>query len=465
MNHLPAPTRPPQPNAAVAPGILSLLLRLLSLLLLLPGCGENTPAPQPPAAQAPTNRVRLPASARANLGIRFSAAEQRRIAPTVQLPGRYELSAAASRIYPAQLAGTVELNVHLHQRVQRGELLATLRSRQLLELKHELHEAMYIRRRASERLGAAQAELAGARAQLRFAQQRVDRLRSAGVRKAPLEAQLLGARSRIPPLQVAVSAARAEAARNRHKEQVLLRELSVVTGKTVQALLARAPSAAEPGDGAPLWDRLTSVELRARSPGIVTQIGASPGGWVELGAAIVTVTDQRALRFVAQALPADLDAIQGATSAQLHRGASGHAGVPAAISVGVMTDPGRHTVPVHASPSARPTWAAAGATGVLDVALAARASREIAVPAAAIAEDGLQRVVFVRDRKDPDVVIRVPVELGPSDGRWTAVLHGVNEGDEVVVDGVYELVLAASQAPTVKGHFHADGSFHAAEAH
>jgi hypothetical protein len=43
------------------------------------------------------------------------------------------------------------------------------------------------------------------------------------------------------------------------------------------------------------------------------------------------------------------------------------------------------------------------------------------------------------------------------------VQSGLAEGDEVVVDGLYELKLATSQAGgAVKGgHFHADGTFHA----
>ena len=33
-------------------------------------------------------------------------------------------------------------------------------------------------------------------------------------------------------------------------------------------------------------------------------------------------------------------------------------------------------------------------------------------------------------------------------------------GDEVVVDGAYELKLASTAKPSAEGHFHADGTFH-----
>jgi hypothetical protein len=52
-------------------------------------------------------------------------------------------------------------------------------------------------------------------------------------------------------------------------------------------------------------------------------------------------------------------------------------------------------------------------------------------------------------------------DLGVSDGKWVVVKSGVKEGDEVVLDGVYELKLAGGGKPMGGGHFHADGAFHA----
>ena len=60
-------------------------------------------------------------------------------------------------------------------------------------------------------------------------------------------------------------------------------------------------------------------------------------------------------------------------------------------------------------------------------------------------------------------MIRTVADLGVSDGRWVAVNSGVKVGDEVVVEGVYELklVAAAGGGPRGGGHFHADGTWHA----
>jgi len=85
---------------------------------------------------------------------------------------------------------------------------------------------------------------------------------------------------------------------------------------------------------------------------------------------------------------------------------------------------------------------------------------ELAVPVAAVAQDDLKRLLFRRDPKDPDQVIRIDADLGVSDGVWVVVNSGIKDGDEVVLGGVYELALSGSGAAK-GGHFHADGTFHA----
>ena len=72
-------------------------------------------------------------------------------------------------------------------------------------------------------------------------------------------------------------------------------------------------------------------------------------------------------------------------------------------------------------------------------------------------------MLFRRDPKDPDQVIRLGADLGLSDGRWVEVKSGLRDGDAVVLAGAYELMLASSGAATKGGHFHADGTFHAGE--
>ena len=51
-------------------------------------------------------------------------------------------------------------------------------------------------------------------------------------------------------------------------------------------------------------------------------------------------------------------------------------------------------------------------------------------------------------------------DLGLNDGRWVAVLSGLTDGDEVVLDGGFQLMLATSGSIQKGGHFHSDGTFH-----
>ncbi|MBA3846451.1 MAG: hypothetical protein H0X45_07390, partial [Planctomycetes bacterium] len=39
-------------------------------------------------------------------------------------------------------------------------------------------------------------------------------------------------------------------------------------------------------------------------------------------------------------------------------------------------------------------------------------------------------------------------------------LSGVAEGDQVVVDGIYQLRLSGAGKAQLGGHFHSDGTFH-----
>jgi multidrug efflux pump subunit AcrA (membrane-fusion protein) len=129
--------------------------------------------------------------------------------------------------------------------------------------------------------------------------------------------------------------------------------------------------------------------------------------------------------------------------------------------VGLAADPEQRTVDLIATPLEVPPWARAGVTATLEV-VTDRAGESLAIPAAAVVQDGLEQVFFRRDPRDADKVIRTVADLGVSDGRWVVLNSGVKAGDEVVVEGVYELKLAsAAGGPRGGGHFHADGTWHA----
>jgi hypothetical protein len=130
------------------------------------------------------------------------------------------------------------------------------------------------------------------------------------------------------------------------------------------------------------------------------------------------------------------------------------------LSLGLVADPDERTVDLLLTPDEVAPWARAGVSGFLEVDAEGAGGEELAVPLGAVIRDGLTPVIFRRDPKDPDRVIRLEADLGIDDGRWVAVKSGVREGDEVVLDGVYQLMLASSGSAQQGGHFHSDGTFH-----
>ena len=101
-----------------------------------------------------------------------------------------------------------------------------------------------------------------------------------------------------------------------------------------------------------------------------------------------------------------------------------------------------------------------GGGGYLGVVGAGTQREELAIPLACVARDGTRAVIFRRDPKDANAAIRMEADLGVDDGRWVVIKSGVAEGDEIVDDGVYQLMVATSGSITKGGHFHSDGSFH-----
>lgn len=83
---------------------------------------------------------------------------------------------------------------------------------------------------------------------------------------------------------------------------------------------------------------------------------------------------------------------------------------------------------------------------------AGQSTRQLAVPAAAVLDDGGQSVVFTM--LDGEAFARRIVRTGIRDGDWTVIESGIEEGERVVTLGAYQVRLA-STAPAAMGHGHA----------
>lgn len=448
------------------------------------GC-EREPAAKPPApaegGAAMTNRVDIGPAVRQNLGITFAKVESRRVARTLRVPGRFELSPTARREYRVPAAGSVELLVTQYQAVEAGAPLYRLDSPRWRELQSELADAdaaIILAQAAAESvaplLEAHEAHHAAIEKSLALWAERaaaLEKLQAAGAARgedvAQARASVASAQAdlaEVSETHVELSAKEREATAQlgaaRARRGILLEMASSLTGRPAEEL-------AEIENNAPRWRGMRTVEVRAQSAGVVDAVRVASGSYVDQHAAVIDTVQPDQVRFRAHGLQSDLGRLSDGLPAHIVPPQGGSLSAAGAIA-GVLTmaptaDAERRTIElvvIPAQSAALPAWARAGVSAHLEVVVSGEGADELAIPLACIARDGTRSVFFRRDPTDPDKAIRVEADLGVDDGRWVAVRSGVAEGNEIVLDGVYQLMVATSGSITPGGHFHSDGTFH-----
>ena len=461
-------------------------IALAGLTLLTGGCGgqaADTAPPQDPAPP-PTNRIAVPEPVRRNLGIEFVTVERREVAATLRVPGSFELLPAARREYHTPLAGRVEILVAPLQRVKAGDLLYRLDSPTWRGMQRELGE-LWTAAEVTRRRHAAMQPLVEAHrtheeslhAAIQVADQRVQRLLQTRAELGGQAAELSAAEVQVAQLR----ADHAEAREQRAETEATLAELTANLTATEErfelaiagvaaALGLDAPQLLEQrgqdGSALPLWRTLAFVDARAVADGAVDALPVATGGWIEVGEHVLSTVDVGQVRFRARALQSDLPRLRAELPARVvpPQGWVGiGAGIAGSLAVGLEADPRQRTIDLFLLPEEAPEWARAGVSAFLEVETESGGEGELAVPLSCVLPEGLQRVLFRRDPEDPDQVIRIEADLGVDDGRWVEVRSGLRDGDQVVLAGAYELMLASSGQAAKAGHFHADGTFHSGE--
>ena len=296
--------------------------------------------------------------------------------------------------------------------------------------------------------GGNEAALATARAQLAQSQSEM-----AGLREE--DARLIAEQARA---HADLKAARVEFA-------LAVDTAATLTGLTPADLLGRESSAA---GALPRWRAISEIEVPAVEPGTVESIALPNGAWVDERAAILSVVRPDQLRFVASAVQGDLGLLRPGLSALIvppaptssERSIPLDATMTGTLEIGVSADPDANTIDLFVTPDTLVSWARPGVVGQLEIVTASESRLELAVPLTTIQRDGLVPVLFRRDPDQPNQAIRIEADLGLDDGRWVAVLSGLRDGDQVVMDGAFQLMLATSGQERKGGHFHADGTYH-----
>ncbi len=208
-----------------------------------------------------------------------------------------------------------------------------------------------------------------------------------------------------------------------------------------------------------------ALTIHARSAGLVEPTIAVSGSMVQEGDLLLATLDPTRVRLRASVPQGDLATLRESMPARIVPAADAwRDGIPARLAFGLEADPTLRTQDLIAWPqlgadAVAPPWARAGVTALLEVRLAG-GDGELAIPIAATIRDGLDTILFRRDPADPDQVVRLVADLGARDGEWVEILSGVAEGDQVVVDGIYQLRLSGAGKAQLGGHFHSDGTFH-----
>lgn len=109
-------------------------------------------------------------------------------------------------------------------------------------------------------------------------------------------------------------------------------------------------------------------------------------------------------------------------------------------------DRDRRIARLVASIENRPGWPLRDGMGVTLGMVVGSAENALTVPAGAVLSQGLESIVFVRDPKYAEDFLRRVVRTGLSNLEKTEIVSGLKEGEEVVVEGAFQLLLALQQA-------------------
>jgi len=470
-------------------------LTTLAAILMLPACdlGHDHAADpdggamseEPPALDP--NRVAIPAPVRSNLGISFVTVEPRRIERTLRVPGEFEYMPTARREYRTMLPGRVELMVDQFDRVQPGQPLYRIDSPAWRELQGTLTEAEASIARLTTRLASF--------VPLREAHHRHEQQleETIGIRRAQV-AQLEelaeaggGRRTELMEARGVVSTAEAELAEVLEKEAELgadeaavrsdltaariRREFLLDTAASLLAMPSTELTAEVDSDRGrlPQWRTIDTITVRAEEPGVIETMGLTNGSWADQQTTVLAAVRPDRLRFHARGLQSDLGALRDGLDARIVSPtptATGRAialqdTMSGTLRLGLAGNADDRTIDLYVHPDALAAWARPGVSAQLEIITDRSARVELAIPLAAVQRDGLTPVIFRRDPAAPNEAIRIEADLGSDDGRWVAVRSGLRTGDEVVLDGSFQLMLATTGSVQKGGHFHADGTFHA----
>ncbi len=457
---------------------------LLTILLLM-GCSENVSKDEQKTAEgshvsSPSNRVAIPSSVRSNLGITFVTVERRQLKDTLRAPGRFEYLPSAKKEYRTMLSGRVEILVNQFDNVVQGQTLFRITSPEWREIQQNIAELKSIVQQLDAKMEmynplflAHEQHEYSVKDSVKMWEERIQKLES-------LRDSAGGSSREFTAAKAAYSAARAELADLREKDV----QLEASYKETIASLraaktkldfsLQSASSILDiviPSDNSDWWKEMSAIEIVSANSGVVESLNVTNGAWADEKMNVITVVQPDKLRFRASGLQSDLGALRNGLQVNIvppTPTSSGNAvelqnTMRGTLQLGLSGNANDRTIDLYVTPENLSSWARPGVTAQLEIVIDSTSTSELAIPLTAVQQDGLSQVIFRRDPNNPNEAIRIEADLGLNDGRWVAVLSGLRDGDEVVLDGGFQLMLATSGSIQKGGHFHSDGTYHEGE--
>ncbi|MBC8522483.1 HlyD family efflux transporter periplasmic adaptor subunit [PVC group bacterium] len=458
----------------------------LLVLLSLQGCSENSSTSEQPITtetthtSSLTNRVAIPPAVRSNLGITFAIVERRQLQNTLRAPGRFEYLPSAKREYRTMLSGRIEILVDQFDAVEQSTPLYTIDSPAWREIQQKLAKTQSIvgqleaRMRTYEPLFEAHEnhELALEK-NVSLWQSRVEKLealRDAGGGKM---SEFTAASASYTSAQADLASIREKTAElTASKDETLAALFAAKSNMEISVESAKSMLDIQTTPNTNLWWRdITTITVYATHSGIVETLNVTDGAWADEQSTVMTIVQPDRLRFHASGLQSDLGVLRDGLHVNIVPPTPTSAGnavdlqntMRGTLQLGLTGDANDRTIDLYVTPEKLSSWARPGVTAQLEIITDSTGSTELAIPLASIQQDGLTPIIFRRAPDNPNEAIRLEADLGLNDGRWVAVLSGLTDGDEVVLDGGFQLMLATSDSIQKGGHFHSDGTFHEGE--
>ena len=459
---------------------MKLILLLIPTILLL-SCSNEAPETLVPETQTahkvtPTNRIAIPLAVRENLGVTFATVERRQLQDTLRAPGRFEYLPSARREYRTMLDGKIELLVDRFEHVERGTLLYRIDSPQWREIQQTIssHQATLQQLEAKIEMFyplflAHEQHEYSVKVKVEMWEERLQKLEA-------IQEAGGGSLREFTSARAAHSVALVELADLREKDaQLDASHAETITGlRAAKATLNFDLKSAASILNIPIpddpewWKDISFIEVNANNAGVVERLHVTNGAWVDARENILTVVQPDRLRFHASGLQSDLGVLKNGLQVDIVPPTPTSAGnavelqttMHGTLQLGLTGDANDRTIDLYVTPDSLAAWARPGVTAQLEIITDATGIPELSIPLSAVQQDGLTPILFRRAPNNPNEAIRIEADLGINDGRWVAVLSGLKDGDEVVLDGGFQLMLATSGSIPKGGHFHSDGTFH-----